>query len=103
MEQQKIGRSKIFGIVIAVFAVLPVALLGMILEDTDKSKNYVCQMPWSGKAEWDYKTTVGVAEALANSKTQWVPTIMMGNGSNGNAMDAVGLNMLLEISKKMGK
>lgn len=55
------------------------------------------------RAEWDYKTTVGVAEALANSKTQWVPTIMMGNGSNGNAMDAVGLNMLLEISKKMGK
>lgn len=54
------------------------------------------------RAEWDYKTTVGVAEALANSKTQWVPTIMMGNGSNGNAMDAVGLNMLLEISKKMG-
>ena len=54
------------------------------------------------RAEWDYKTTVGVAEALANSKTQWVPTIMMGNGSNSNAMDAVGLNMLLEISKKMG-
>lgn len=24
------------------------------------------------RAEWDYKTTVGVAEALANSKTQWV-------------------------------
>ena len=55
------------------------------------------------RAEWDYKTTVGVAEALANSKTQWVPTIMMGNGSNSNALDAVGLNMLLDISKKMGK
>ena len=55
------------------------------------------------RAEWDYKTTVGVAEALANSKTQWVPTIMMGNSGNGSAMDAVGLNMLLDISKKMGK
>lgn len=55
------------------------------------------------RAEWDYKTTVGVAEALANSKTQWVPTIMMGDGSNGSAMDAVGLNMLLDISKKMSK
>lgn len=51
MEQQKIGKSKIFGIIIAVFAVLLVALSGMILEDTDKSKNYVCQMPWSGKYE----------------------------------------------------
>lgn len=56
------------------------------------------------RAEWDYKTTVGVAEALANSKIQWVPSIMMtGGNGNGSAMDAVGLNMLLDISQKMGK
>ena len=54
------------------------------------------------RAEWDYKTAVGVAEALANSKVSWVPSVMMGaNGSNGTAMDAVGLNMLMEVVNKM--
>ena len=54
------------------------------------------------KAEWDYKTAVGIAEALANSKVSWVPSVMMGaNGSNGTAMDAVGLNMLMEVVNKM--
>lgn len=56
------------------------------------------------KAEWDYKTAVGVAEALANSKVQWVPQVMMGNGQNGNtAMDAVGLKMLLDVSNSIKK
>lgn len=56
------------------------------------------------RAEWDYKTTVGVAEALANSKVQWVPSVMMGGANGGhNAMDAVGLNMLLEVVNKMNK
>ena len=56
------------------------------------------------RAEWDYKTAVGIAEALANSKVQWVPQVMMG-GSNGstNAMDAVGMNMMLDIVNKMNK
>ena len=56
------------------------------------------------KAEWDYKTAVGIAEALANSKVSWVPSVMMG-GTNGNtsAMDAVGLNMLMEVVNKMNK
>lgn len=55
------------------------------------------------RAEWDYKTAVGIAEALANSKVSWVPTVMMGNGSgSGNsAMDAVGLNMMLDVVNKM--
>lgn len=51
MGQKKISKSTIFGIVIGVFAVLMVALSGMILEDADKSKNYVCQMPWTGQYE----------------------------------------------------
>lgn len=56
------------------------------------------------RAEWDYKTTVGVAEALANSKVQWVPSVIMGGANGGhNAMDAVGLNMLLEVVNKMNK
>lgn len=56
------------------------------------------------KAEWDYKTAVGVAEALANSKVQWVPQVMM-NGQQGNntAMDAVGLKMLLDVSNSIKK
>ena len=56
------------------------------------------------KAEWDYKTAVGIAEALANSKVRWVPEVMMGSGSsNGSAMDAVGLNMMMDIVSKMNK
>lgn len=54
------------------------------------------------KAEWDYKTAVGIAEALANSKVQWVPQVMMGSGQSGNsAMDAVGLKMLLDVSNSI--
>lgn len=58
------------------------------------------------KAEWEYKTAVGIAEALANSKVSWVPSIMMNEGtSNGNnsAMDAVGLNMMLDVVNKMNQ
>lgn len=53
-------------------------------------------------AEWQYKTTVGVAEALSKSNVRWVPEIMMnGQNGNGSAMDAVGLNMLMDVAKKM--
>lgn len=56
------------------------------------------------RAEWEYKTTVGVAEALSKSNTRWVPEVMIGNSGHGsNAMDAVGLNMLLDIANKMKK
>lgn len=56
------------------------------------------------RAEWDYKTAVGIAEALAESKVQWVPQIMMGGTSgNNSAMDAVGLNMMLDVVNKMNK
>lgn len=54
------------------------------------------------RAEWDYKTAVGIAEALANSKVRWVPEVIMGGNNAGtSAMDAVGLNMMMEIVKKM--
>ena len=56
------------------------------------------------RAEWEYKTAVGIAEALANSKVSWVPTIMMSGDdkNNGNsAMDAVGFNMMLDVVKKV--
>ena len=54
-------------------------------------------------AEWQYKTTVGVAEALSKSNVRWVPEVMMGGNGSGNAMDAVGLNMMMEIVNKMNK
>ena len=57
------------------------------------------------RAEWDYKTTVGVAQALADSKVSWVPDIMISgkDGGSNTAMDAVGLNMLMEVVKKQTK
>ena len=56
------------------------------------------------RAEWDYKTAVGIAEALAGSEQRWVPEIIMtGNNSSSNAMDAVGLNMMLDVVNKMNK
>ena len=57
------------------------------------------------RAEWEYKTAVGIAEALANSKVSWVPSVMMnGNGGcNNSAMDAVGLNMMMDIVQKMNQ
>ena len=57
------------------------------------------------RAEWDYKTAVGIAEALANSKVSWVPSVMMAGDSKGgnSAMDAVGLNMMLDVVNKMNK
>lgn len=58
------------------------------------------------KAEWDYKTAVGIAKELASSNVRWVPEIMIGgnSSSNGsNAMDAVGLNMMLDVVNKINK
>jgi hypothetical protein len=53
------------------------------------------------RAEWEYKTAVGVAEALSKSNVRWVPEIMINgrDGSGSNAMDAVGMNMMLDIAK----
>ena len=51
------------------------------------------------------ETAIGIAQALAKSEVSWVPKIMLtGNGgSNGNAMDAVGLKMLMDIADKLDK
>ena len=56
------------------------------------------------KATIEKETAIGIAEALSNSKVRWVPEIIMnGNNGNGSAMDAVGLNMMLDVVKKMNK
>lgn len=49
------------------------------------------------------ETMIGIARELANSKTEWVPKIMV-NGNNGNGSDpmqTVGLNMLMQTIEKM--
>lgn len=57
------------------------------------------------RAEWEYKTAVGVAEALAKSNVRWVPEVMIAGQGSGkfNPLDAVGYNYLLDVANKMGK
>lgn len=58
----------------------------------------------SERAEWDYKTKVGIAEALAKAEHPLVPTIMMGgDGKGSNPMDAVGLKYMMDIAEKLSK
>ena len=54
------------------------------------------------RAEWEYKTKVGVAEAIANVK---LPKIVMSGGTSGGstAMDAMGLKMLTDLANKMAE
>jgi regulator of protease activity HflC (stomatin/prohibitin superfamily) len=58
------------------------------------------------RAEWDYKTAVGVAEALSKSNVRWVPEVMIAGGANGshfNPLDAVGFKYLQDIAKDVSK
>ena len=57
------------------------------------------------KATIDKETAIGIAHELAQSKVPWVPSVMFGGtgGSNGSAMDAVGLKMMMDIVDKMEK
>lgn len=120
-NQKPINKGKILGIIIAVVAVLMIAMAGALWEDADKSKNYVCQMPvtgnyvvWTdGGLQWQGLGTVRSYSKTSqieftglekNSKVQWVPSVMFGgNGSGNNAMDAVGLKMLMDITKSFDK
>lgn len=41
---------------------------------------------------------------MSQPKVSWVPSVMFGGGSSSNsAMDAVGLKMLLDITKSLDK
>lgn len=56
------------------------------------------------KAEYEMKTKIGVAGALAGSSHPLVPEIMFAGDSKGGAstaMDAVGLNMLMDLTNKL--
>lgn len=73
-------------------------------DETEEQINVAAGLTPAERAEWDYKTAVGVAQALAESKVSWVPSVMFGgNGSSNSAMDAVGLKMLLDITKSFDK
>ena len=54
------------------------------------------------RAEWDYKTKVGVAEAMSKIK---LPVIVSAGDNNGssNAMDAMGLKMMKSLVDEMSK
>ena len=56
-------------------------------------------------AEWHYKTTVGAAAEFAKAQPNaFVPQIMMiggGSASNNNAMEAVGLKMMLDVVNQL--
>ena len=55
------------------------------------------------RAEWEYKTKVGVAEAF--SKVNLPRIVLSGEkgGSGSTAMDAVGLKMLMEMANEVSK
>lgn len=51
------------------------------------------------RAEWDYKTKVGVATALAGVK---YPSILInGDGKGGNPMDAISIKFLMDINDRL--
>jgi len=55
------------------------------------------------RAEWEYKTKVGVAEAISKVT---LPTIVMAGSNSGGgsaAMDAMGLKMLTDLAEKMAQ
>lgn len=53
------------------------------------------------RAEWDYKTKVGVAEAFA--KVNLPRIVTTGGSGSSNAMDAIGLKMLMEAADQVSK
>ena len=53
------------------------------------------------RAEWDYKTKVGVAEAF--SKVSLPRIVTTGGSGSSNAMDAIGLKMLMEAAEQISK
>lgn len=97
MSQPKVSKSSIFAIIAGVIVVL------LVCAAANRALVAAGLTP-AERAEWDYKTAVGVAQALAESKVSWVPSVMFGGGSSSNsAMDAVGLKMLLDITKSLDK
>lgn len=56
-------------------------------------------------AEWEYKTKVGITQAVASVKFPSSMIVAGGNGEGGsvNPFDAVGLKSLYDLSNQMSK
>lgn len=89
-------------------------MAGSLFEDADKSKNYVCQMPVTG--EYVVWTDGGLKwqgggnkyEYFKTSQIEFVDLTEVSEGNyvasgTNSAMDAVGLKMLLDITKSLEK
>lgn len=55
------------------------------------------------KAEWQYKTAVGVAEALSRADFPKIMTFGGGKNSPANPLEAVGYNSMFDLVNKMSK
>lgn len=58
------------------------------------------------RAEWDYKTKVGIAKELAGYSGAWTPTVVSSGSNSGGAtdpMNAVGLKMILDVIENLNK
>lgn len=55
------------------------------------------------RAEWEYKTKVGVAEALSHIALPKIVSTGSGSGNSNTAMDAMGLKMLVDLTNSMSK
>ena len=57
------------------------------------------------RATIEKETKIGIAKALSEYQGAWTPTVVAGgSGAGGNqAMDAVGIRMILDIIEKLGK
>lgn len=53
------------------------------------------------RAEWEYKTKVGIAAELA--KTEWPKVIVGGNGGSINPLDIVGVEKWYDLAGKLSK
>lgn len=72
----------------------------MMKKNTDFKEAY--KGPFEDFGYYKVFTSVGVAEALSKSEVKWVPDVMLsGNGGGNNAMDAVGLRMVMDIADKL--
>jgi regulator of protease activity HflC (stomatin/prohibitin superfamily) len=58
------------------------------------------------KATIEKDTKIGIAKALSEYKGEWTPKVVSSGGSGGSqnqAMDAVGIKMMLDVIDKLGK
>lgn len=55
------------------------------------------------RAEWEYKTRVGVAEAMSKVALPKIVTTGSGGSGGNTAMDAMGLNMLIQLSDRLSR